>query len=289
MIKETDLIINPDGSIYHLGLTPDQICENVILVGDPERVVLFEKHFDRVYFSQKRREFNSLMGEKNGKNILVVSTGIGTDNIDIVINELDALLNVDFNSRKVKSKKSKINFLRLGTSGTIRDDIPLDSFVASQYAIGLDSLLHFYQRETKADLLELQSSINKTLKKCGIASPCYVTYGDDKMLKKLDKSVIKGITVTLPGFYGPQARMVRGQIKSIDFIDKLSSISHNHIPITNFEMETSGIYGLSNLFGHKALSLSAIIAQRVKGEFSKNPQKSIQKLVKYGIEMMAEK
>lgn len=278
-ISNTDLIINSDGSIYHLGLLPEQIVENIIVVGDQERVKLFEKKFDRIYFTHQVREFRSLMGEYNGKEILVISTGIGTDNIDIVFNELDALANIDFQKREVRKKIKKLNFYRIGTSGALHKDIDVDSFLVSEYAIGLDVLMQFYKRKENLAFKEIENSIHKILKKVKISSISYCSRADEKLLKKSPKNFLRGMTVTLPGFYAPQGRLLRAPTKTQTYLDALRNYTYGKHRITNFEMETAGIYGMAEVLGHRAISYNAILANRELGVFSKNPQKTIDKMI----------
>lgn len=286
MIGEADLILNPDGSIYHLGLLPEQISDNIILVGDPDRVKMFEPYLDRVNFTHRVREFVSMMGEFNGKSVLILSTGIGTDNIDIVFTELDALANIDLNTRKVKTKKKSLNFYRIGTSGALRKEIPVDSFVASTHGIGLDVLMHFYERKEDEKCLEVKTTIDKLLKKEKIPSSSYVSAGSASLLKKLPKHFFKGMTLTLPGFYGPQGRTVRVQNKSPRFLDLMRSVEVGNKVITNFEMETSAIYGMATLMGHKAMSLNAIVANRELNTFSKQPKKTVDALIREGLQII---
>ena len=286
MIGEADLILNPDGSIYHLGLLPEQICDNIILVGDPDRVKMFEPFLDRVYFTQRVREFVSLMGDYNGQSVLIVSTGIGTDNIDIVFTELDALANIDLASRKVNKKKRSLNFFRIGTSGALRKEIPVDSFVASTHGIGLDVLMHFYERAEDEKCAPIKACIDKILKKERIPSMSYVAPGSPSLLKKLPKSFQKGMTLTLPGFYGPQGRTVRVNNKSPRFLDLMRAFEIEGKVISNFEMETSAIYGMAAVMGHKAMSLNAIIANRELNTFSAHPKKTVEQLIQTGLDII---
>ncbi len=286
MIRETDLILNSDGSIYHLGLLPEQICDNVILVGDPDRIKMFEPKLDRIFFAHHVREFHSLMGEVNGKEVLIVSTGIGTDNIDIVMNELDALANVDFENRTINKKKRKLNFIRVGTSGALHEDIAVDSLLASSHGIGLDVLMHYYTRQPNAAQTEIEQAVIKILKKEKINAPCYVTQANAAMLKKLPKYFHKGMTLTLPGFYGPQGRQVRATPKSTNLLNAMQHFTHGKLRITNLEMETAGIYGMTEILGHNAISLNAILANRATKSFSKNPSKTVEKLVEEALSIL---
>jgi uridine phosphorylase len=286
MISETDLILNTDGSIYHLGLLPEQICDNIILVGDPDRVGMFQNKLDRVFYTNHVREFRTLMGEYQGKEVLIISTGIGTDNIDIVLNELDALANINFETRTINKKKRKLNFVRIGTSGSIIEGIDVDTFLASTHGIGLDVLMQFYERALSDEMKEIQLGIDKILKKSKINTSAYITKADGSLLKKVDKSFHKGMTVTLPGFYGPQGRVLRANPKATFLLDSLSQFTSGKNVITNLEMETAGIYGMAEILGHKAISLNAILANRITKKFSKNPAKVIDHLIDYGLEFL---
>jgi uridine phosphorylase len=286
MINAADLILNKDGSIYHLSLLPNQICDNIILVGDPDRIAMIEKKFDRTFFSQQTREFKCVMGECNGQEILVVSTGIGTDNIDIVFNELDALANIDFETRAIKKKKRVLNFYRIGTSGAIRKEIEVDRLLVSTHGIGLDVLMHYYQRVPNETLEDIATQISKLLKKEGIPSGAYATVCNAALLKSVPKTFSKGMTLTLPGFYGPQGRVVRAANKSKNFLDKIRGLSFGKNMITNFEMETAGIYGMAEILGHRAISFNALVANRELGIFSKNPQKVIEQLIDEVLEII---
>jgi uridine phosphorylase len=286
MISETDLILNKDGSIYHLGLLPEQICDNIILVGDPDRVGMFQNKLDRVFYTNHVREFRTLMGEYQGKEVLIISTGIGTDNIDIVLNELDALANINFETRTINKKKRKLNFVRIGTSGSIIEGIDVDTFLASTHGIGLDVLMQFYERALSDEMKEIQLGIDKILKKSKINTSAYITKADGSLLKKVDKSFHKGMTVTLPGFYGPQGRVLRANPKATFLLDSLSQFTSGKNVITNLEMETAGIYGMAEILGHKAISLNAILANRITKKFSKNPAKVIDHLIDYGLEFL---
>jgi uridine phosphorylase len=286
MISETDLILNKDGSIYHLGLLPEQICDNIILVGDPDRVGMFQNKLDRVFYTNHVREFRTLMGEYQGKEVLIISTGIGTDNIDIVLNELDALANINFETKTINKKKRKLNFVRIGTSGSIIEGIDVDTFLASTHGIGLDVLMQFYERALSDEMKEIQLGIDKILKKSKINTSAYITKADGSLLKKVDKSFHKGMTVTLPGFYGPQGRVLRANPKATFLLDSLSQFTSGKNVITNLEMETAGIYGMAEILGHKAISLNAILANRITKKFSKNPAKVVDHLIDYGLEFL---
>ncbi|WP_435625779.1 nucleoside phosphorylase [Flagellimonas sp.] len=285
-LGESELILNPDGSIYHLNLLPDDISDTIITVGDPERVKSVSKYFDSIEIKKERREFYTHTGFCKNKKLTVISTGIGTDNIDIVFNELDALANIDFKTRRIKENKTRLNFIRIGTSGAIQADIPVDSFLLSSTAIGLEGLLHFYDSEHVRDL-NLESELASQLRweKFGI-HPYAVSY-DEKLANTIVSTDIRlGITVTNSGFYGPQGRTLRVPPKIKDFNTKLANFSFENRLITNLEMETAGIYGLAKLNGHRAVSLNAILANRITGEFSSNGFKTVDRLIKYTLDKL---
>jgi uridine phosphorylase len=282
-ISTTDLILNKDGSVYHLNLLPEDLADDIITVGDPDRVGEVSKHFDKVELRKGKREFITHTGYIGSKRISVISTGIGTDNIDIVLNEVDALVNIDLDRRVYLDKLKSLNIIRIGTSGAMQTDIPIDSILVSEYAVGLDALMAFYtyeaSREEKAILRAIvsQAPAFKPLKP-------YVCAASKLLLRKIGKDLPRGITVTAPGFYAPQGRELRYTKSIPNFIKQLSSISKDNWRLTNLEMETSGIYGLANILGHQAISVNAILASRVKYEFSKNPGKTIDKTIKLVLE-----
>lgn len=288
ILKESELILNPDGSIYHLNLKPAQVAQTVITVGDPDRVSQVTKHFDNVEFSTQKREFKTETGTYKGKRITVLSTGIGTDNIDIVFNELDALVNVDFESRTIKNEKTALDIIRIGTSGSIQKDIPLDSFLASEYAIGTDCMLQAYDCEHIIEKELEQAFLEQTDWVLKRGTP-YIVKGSPELLNKIksDKVVI-GCTATMNGFYGPQSRFIRIPVKDENLNEKMSDFNYNNIKITNLEMETAGIYGLSKLLGHNALSMNAILANRALGTFSEDPGKLVEDLIKYTLDKLVE-
>ncbi len=285
-LGSSELILNADHSIYHLNLLPEDIATTIITVGDPDRVSDVSKHFDTIELKKGKREFITHTGILNRKRLSVISTGIGTDNIDIVFNELDALANIDFNTRKVKNEITRLQFIRIGTSGTIQPEIPVDSFLLSEYAIGFDSLMHFYDSEFIQDL-DIAKKFVEHFKWPTRKSLPYVVKGDKLLAQKLNSNHIRfGCTATNTGFYGPQGRMLRAPIETNDLITKLASFRYGKLKITNLEMETSGIYGLSKLLGHQAVSMNCILANRATSEFSKNPEKAIDDLIKYTLEKL---
>lgn len=282
-LQASELVLHPDGSIYHLNLHPENLATTIITVGDPDRVALVSRYFDTIDFKTKKREFVTHTGTVNNKRISVVSTGIGTDNIDIVLNELDALVNIDLNNRQPKKVFTPLQIIRIGTSGAFQATIPVDSYVASEWAVGLDNLLHFYDyQETIA-----AATLRKALPSIGRNIHPYVISGAESLLKTVGKNMVKGITVTCPGFYGPQNRYLRAKPAFPDFMDDFANWKTAKHRLTNFEMETAGIYGMAHLLGHKALSTNAIIANRANGTFSKNPKQTTIKLIEQVLERIS--
>jgi len=280
MIPQSEMILNTDGSIYHLQAKPGQLAERIITVGDQERVDLFERHFENIDTRITNREFRIISGTVRGERISVLSTGIGTDNIDIAINEIDALFNIDFDKRTIKEDKTTLHFIRVGTSGAIRPEIEIDSFIRSSTAIGFDGLMHFYNSLDVRNL-ELEELIRDKTEMATV----YAIDASAHMLEHFKLLGKEGITITAPGFYAPQSRKLRLDY-SFDIIKSVLAIElENHV-ITNLEMETAGIYGLAKLLGHEAISLNAILANRYTGEFSNNPATTIEQLVEQAIELV---
>jgi Uridine phosphorylase len=281
MIKSSELIINPDGSIFHLHLKPEQIADNIILVGDPGRVEMIGKMLTDIEFQEQNREFVSTTGKYNGKRVTVVSTGIGTDNIDIVVNELDALANINLVTREINPEHRSLNFVRIGTSGGLQDYLDVNSFVVSQKAIGFDGLLNFYANRDSVSDLEFEAAFkahtgwNKQL-----TSP-YVVNCSDKLFAKIhSEETVPGVTISAPGFYGPQGRVLRLPLADAELNEKIESFQYENFRITNFEMECSAIYGLSKLLGHEALTICLIIANRVKKDANADYHGAIESLIK---------
>ena len=280
-IKDSELILNPDGSIYHLNLKPEHIAHDILLVGDQDRVEKITKHFDSIEFATQKREFKTQTGYYKGKRLTVLSTGIGPDNIDIVLNELDALVNIDLKTRKPKETHTSLNFVRVGTSGSLQADVPVDGFVISSHGLDLNGMLHFYKiddisnPEIEVAFVAFTNWNNKK------ARP--IVINNSKKLEAIFDSneVHKGLTATAGGFYGPQGRVLRLPLQDPDLNKKMDTFSFNGMRITNFEMETSVIYGLSKLLGHHALSLNAVIANRATGQFSKDPKAVVERLIAY--------
>jgi uridine phosphorylase len=284
-IAASELVLNNDGSVYHLNLHPENIGNTIITVGDPDRVGEVSKHFDSVDFKTAKREFVTHSGYLGGKRISVISTGIGTDNIDIVFNELDALVNIDLKRREVKDELTSLNIIRIGTSGGLQPELGVDSVVLTEEAIGLDGLMPFYHRDTR-HVSPLLVSLNSHLGLDGLCMP-YSYNGSSNLLGMFGDEFTKGITVTCTGFYGPQGRILRLQPAIENFTDKLSSFRYNGRKATNFEMETSGIYGMGALLGHHCLSASLIVANRATGEFSAQHEVALEKLILRVLERLA--
>lgn len=285
-IAASELIINDRGAVYHLSLRPEELAPTVITVGDPGRVAEVSKHFDTIEVQRNHREFVTHTGYLGHKKLSVVSTGIGTDNIDIVLNELDALVNIDFDSRLIKPDLTQLQIIRIGTSGALQSDIPVDSVVASTHGLGIDNLMNFYRLENNEEEKQLvQSFVTQTQLHNRFAYP-YISSCSASLLKHFVKDYYHGITVTCPGFYGPQGRILRLGVSNPNLIDRLTTFTFGQHRITNFEMETAGIYGLGKLLGHHCLSLNAIVANRIAKEFSTDANASMEKLIKQSLEIV---
>ena len=279
-IAESELIINDRGAVYHLDLRPEELAGTVVTVGDPGRVKEVSKFFDSIEFTAQHREFISHTGYVGKKRITVLSSGIGPDNIDIVINELDALVNIDFETRQVKNQLTSLNIIRLGTSGSLQADIPVDGFVASTHGLGIDNLLNFYRHEQNDEEQQLiQSFVTHTQMHGQIGYP-YISSASASLIKHFVKDFHQGITVTCPGFYGPQGRVLRLGVANPGLINRLTDFRFGPHRITNFEMETSAIYGLGKLLGHHCLAINAIVANRIVKEFSKDGKAAVENLIK---------
>lgn len=283
-ILDSELILNPDGSVYHLSLRPEQLADTVITVGDPERVGEVSKHFDQIEYQVAKREFVTHTGRIGNTRLTVLSTGIGTDNIDIVLNELDALVNIDLNNKVLKAETRSLKIIRMGTSGGLQPELGVDSFLVSTGAIGLDGLINFY--DTDQAEADIALAINKHLGNNSKLVPAYFAKGSEQLLSKFDSSYHRGITVTCTGFYGPQGRELRLKPGIKDFIPKLQSFSFNGEKLTNFEMETAGIYGLGQALGHQCLSVNTIIANRASGTFSKDYHTAVEKMISQTLEII---
>jgi len=281
-ISETDLILNADGSIYHLNLHPGDIADTVITVGDPDRVGEVSKYFDSIEFKKGKREFVTHTGAIGKKRITVLSTGIGTDNIDIVFNELDALVNIDFSTRKVNSTLRSLDIIRIGTSGAVQADIEVDSLLLSSSAIGLDPLMHYYQQTLTGDEQALLDAFKSALPESNLLP--YVASAAKDLLALLGKDELQGITITAPGFYSPQGRQVRAVASVPGLLEVIQRFNLNGQRITNLEMETAGIYGLAAALGHQAVSCNVILANRATQVFSKQPAKIMDHYIRHMLE-----
>lgn len=288
MIQSSELILNPDGSVYHLNLKPEHIAHDIIFVGDQNRVEKITQFFDNVEFSTQKREFKTQTGTFKGKRMTVMSTGIGPDNIDIVMNELDALVNIDLTTRQIKPELTSLNIIRIGTSGSIQADIPCDSFVMSQYGLGLDNMLRSYLIDEISEKNLEDAFIAQTNWDMRKGRP-YVVRGSETLEKRIESDQMhKGFTGTAGGFYGPQGRVLRLNIQDPELNTKMDQFEYNGIKMTNLEMETGAIYGLGKLLGHQCLSLNAIIANRATGTFSDDPYKAVDALIAYTLNKLAE-
>ena len=287
-IAESELIINSRGAVYHLNCRPEEIATTIITVGDPGMVAEVSKHFDRVEYRNDHREFVTHTGYIGSKRISCISTGIGPDNIDIVVNELDALTNIDLGTRTIKEEITALKIIRVGTSGSLQKEIAVDSFVASTHGLGLDNLMNFYLHQNNEEEKQILQFFNThTQLHQGISSP-YVTTAAMSLLKHFVGNFHQGITVTCPGFYGPQGRVLRLGLSQPALVDQLTTFRFGQHRISNFEMETSAIYGLGKALGHQCLSLSAIVANRVSREFSKDSNAVVEKLIRATLQTISE-
>jgi len=280
MIKQSELILNSDGSIFHLHLKSENISNDIILVGDPARVDTISEHFEKIDFTTQNREFKTVTGWFNGKKFTVISTGIGTDNIDIVVSELDALANIDLEKREIKQEKRSLNIIRIGTSGGLQPDLPVNTFVVSKKSIGFDGMLNFYaNREEYCDLPFETAFKQFTIWNSSLPTP-YVVDASHKLLSKFDDNQFKqGVTISAPGFYGPQGRQLRLPLAVPELNQQIEAFRFNDLKITNFEMESSAIYGLSKMLGHNALTICLIIANRVTLTANENYRDEMKKLI----------
>jgi uridine phosphorylase len=279
----SELVLNDRGALYHIDLLPGELAETIITVGDPDRVQMISNFFDKIHISRSHREFQTISGEYNGRPLSVISTGIGTDNIDIVLSEIDALFNIDLNEKKAKNHLTRLNFIRLGTSGALHPDIKIGDIVLSKYSVGLDNLLTFYRRDNDLRIVELEKKVNQQ-----VSYPNYAHEGDRVLCNHFQSLGKMGITFSCPGFYGPQGRSLRLNATTPNYLNKLQVIEHNDIPATNFEMETSAIYGLSKLLDHRSISISSILANRIRGTFSTAPTKCVREMIEQALERIGE-
>src|SRR5580698_9573580 len=279
-IEESEFILNSRGAVYHLDLRPEELATTILTVGDPDRVSKVSRHFDAIEHREKHREFVTHTGRIGKKRISVVSTGIGTDNIDIVLNELDALVNIDFSARIARSPLTTLTIIRIGTTGALQKDIPVDSWIASTHGLGIDNLLNFYRHEENSEEKELlQSFSTQTQLHHRLAHP-YISGASASLLRHFTDGFYQGITVTCPGFYGPQGRVLRLGLSQPELIDRLTGFTYGPHRIPNFEMETAGIYGLGKLLGHSCLSLSAMVVNRIQKTFSRDGDALMENLIK---------
>ncbi|MFN0016150.1 MAG: nucleoside phosphorylase [Saprospiraceae bacterium] len=282
--KESELILNPDGSIYHLNLQPEQVAPLIITVGDQDRVPLVSQHFDRVEHRVQKREFVTHTGWIGQQRLSVISSGIGPDNMDIVVNELDALFNIDFETRLLKPSSTALTFVRLGTAGGLQAAIPVDGLVVSTGGIGLDGLLQFYEAPDQHDHPVVQA----LRRHFGVSWPFplapYFAPADSALVKQFSEGLFRGFTATNPGFYGPQGRRLRAPVRVPDYLDRLQQFEHNGEHILNLEMETAALFGLCQLLGHRAVSVSAVIANRALGQFSRDTGAAVDNLIRTALE-----
>ncbi len=279
-IGDSELILNKDGSIFHLHLKPENIADTIILVGDQDRVEMISNYFDNIEFKVQNREFVTHTGTYKGKRISAISTGIGTDNIDIVVNELDALVNIDLDKRVAKEEHTTLNFIRIGTSGALQGDIPVDTPIISETAIGFDGMLNFYQDRDKVGNVDLENKFIKYMDWNPRLPNPYFVDASISLMDKIGEGMRKGITISAPGFYGPQGRVLRLQIQDPNINQKITDFEYNGRKITNYEMESSAIFGLSKLLGHHAVTVCNIIANRIRKEYSKDYKVTVNELIK---------
>jgi uridine phosphorylase len=281
-IPDSELILNKDGSIYHLNLLPDHISDTIITVGDPDRVPSVSQHFDSIETVIQKREFVTHVGYYRGKRLTVISTGMGTDNIDILLNELDALVNIDFVTREARPLEERINLriIRVGTSGALQADIPVGSHLVTEHAVGLDSLMQFYPLVETGLEVEVAREIQQSLQ---LDYRPYCVRGSDLLREQLGVGMVAGNTLTCPGFYGPQGRVLRLDLRLPTLIQQFQQFRHQsaegEFRLTNFEMETAGYYALGRMLGHEVVSLNAIVANRASGEFATNSEAVINDLI----------
>ncbi len=277
-IPETELILHPDGSVYHLRLRPEQLGNLVFTVGDPDRVPTVSQHLDQIDFQLQNREFITHTGWKNGHRVSVISTGMGTDNVEILMTELDALVNVDLQTREVKSQKTSLQIIRIGTSGSLQEDIPTGTLLASELAIGMDTLMAYYTPLSGTQ--DLAQAIQEEL---GLTFRPYQAAASRLLLDKLDPEILRGVTLTCPGFYAPQGREVRLKPRFEHMIERLAALRVQDRYLTNFEMETAGYYALGELLGHEVLSLNAILANRPLKKFDAAGEKTVERAIEIAL------
>lgn len=283
----SELVLNADGSIYHCNIKPEHLADTIITVGDPNRVEKVSRHFDTIEHKASKREIVTHTGTLNGQRLTVISTGMGTDNIDIVFSELDALANIDLVTGEIKKDFRKLSFIRFGTSGALQADIPVDSYVIGSHGLGLDGLLHYYVGSEAVMNKEVEDAFIEHVSWSANKARPYLVKGSDSILNKLaSEKTIQGITATACGFYGPQGRFLRLEPNPANINELLTSFNYDGLRISNFEMETSAIYGLAAMMGHEALSINAIVANRILGEFSADSYKTIDAMIEYSLEKL---
>ena len=286
-IGASELIINDRGAIYHLNVRPEEIADTIITVGDPERVAEVSKYFDRVEHKLAHREFITHTGTIGQKRISVLSTGIGPDNIDIALNEIDALANINFDTRTINDQKKSVSIIRMGTCGSLQGEVGVNELVAGTHGLGIDNLLHFYEKQNNEEEKAILAAFDEHTKITSHKIQPYIATASAGLLKHFTEGYSHGITVTCPGFYGPQGRILRLPLKMPNLVDQMTSFRYGQHRIANFEMETSAIYGLCNLLGHQCLSINVIIANRVKKEYSKDMGKAVDHMIQKSLGIIA--
>ena len=286
-IGASELIINDRGAVYHLNVRPEELADTIITVGDPERVATVSKYFDRIEHKCEHREFITHTGYVSNKRISVLSTGIGPDNIDIALNEVDALANIDFDTRTIKEQKKSVSVIRMGTCGSLQGEVGVDQLVAGTHGLGIDNLLHFYKTENNPEEHAILSAFEQHTQITNFKIQPYIATASAGLIKHFTDGYSHGITVTCPGFYGPQGRILRLPLNMPNLVDQMTSFRYGNHHIANFEMETSAIYGLCNLLGHQCLSINVIVANRVKKEFSKDPAKAVDSMIQKTLGIIA--
>jgi len=286
-IGASELIINERGAIYHLNVRPEEIADTIITVGDPERVASVSKYFDRVEHKLAHREFITHTGYIGQKRISVLSTGIGPDNIDIALNEIDALANINFDTRTINDQKKSVSIIRMGTCGSLQGEVGVNELVAGTHGLGIDNVLHFYERENNEEEKAILAAFDEHTKISAHKIQPYIATASAGLIKHFTEGYSHGITVTCPGFYGPQGRILRLPLKMPNLVDQMTSFKYGQHRIANFEMETSAIYGLCNLLGHQCLSINVIIANRVKKEYSKDMGKAVDHMIQKSLSIIA--
>ena len=287
-IGASELIINDRGAIYHLNLRPEELADTIITVGDPERVAAVSKYFDQIEFKLAHREFITHTGRIGNKRISVLSTGIGPDNIDIALNEIDALANINFDTRTINEQKKSVSIIRMGTCGSLQGEVGVNELVAGTHGLGIDNLLNFYDLENNEEEKAILAAFDEHTKISSHKIQPYIATASTGLIKHFNEGYSHGITVTCPGFYGPQGRILRLPLKMPNLVDQMTSFSYGQHRIANFEMETSAIYGLCNLLGHQCLSINVIIANRVKKEYSKDMGKAVDHMIQKSLGIIAD-